>query len=105
MAKYDTPQPIWKRNLAGILDFVFFTYPAAVLLSKLPGNPPPRAPYMTPNGLVMTELRLSLTYALVLVALTIAYFVLMNRTGGTIFQRLFRMKPVRPRDVTPAQMS
>jgi hypothetical protein len=33
--------------------------------------------------------------ALLLIGIIIGYFVIMGRTGGTIFQRLFRMKRVR----------
>jgi hypothetical protein len=35
---------------------------------------------------------LSGSSSLLLIGLIIAYFVIMGRTGGTIFQRLFRMK-------------
>jgi len=103
MTTYDPPQSVWKRGLAGFLDFTFVFFPLASLLSRLPGNPPPRAPLINPTGKVTIELfNLSGTYMLVLIALTVAYFLIMNRTGGTVFQRLFRMKraTVAPRGET-----
>jgi hypothetical protein len=30
-----------------------------------------------------------------LLVLVIAYFIVLRRTGGTVFQRLFGMKPVK----------
>jgi hypothetical protein len=91
MTKYNPPQPAWKRGLAGFLDFTFVFFPLANLLSRLPGNPP-RPPVINSPGKVSIELfNLSGTYLLVLIALTMAYFIIMNRTGGTVFQRLLRM--------------
>ena len=93
MTTYDPPQPAWKRGLAGILDFTFVFFPLANLLSKFPGNLPSRAPVISPTGRVTIEIfNLSGTYLLVLIVLTVAYFLIMNRTGGTVFQRLFGMK-------------
>jgi hypothetical protein len=92
MTPYDPPQPAWKRRLAGFLDFTFVFFPLGILLSKLPGNPPPRPPVISPTGMVTTEIfHVGGTYLLVLIALTVAYFVIMNRIGGTVFQRLFGM--------------
>jgi hypothetical protein len=34
MAQYDPPQPLWKRNLAGILDFVLAFTVFAILAAK-----------------------------------------------------------------------
>jgi hypothetical protein len=102
MTTYDPPQSAWKRGLAGFLDFTFVFFPLANLLSRLPGNSP-RPPVISPTGKVTIELfNLSGTYLLVLIALTVAYFVIMNRTGGTVFQRLFGMKraTVAPRGET-----
>ena len=35
------------------------------------------------------------------IALIIAYFVVLGRTGGTVFQRLFGMKRAKPTDTPP----
>ena len=91
MATYDPPQPLWKRNAAGILDFVLASVVFGFALGKLfPAAPhePPKIP-----GATTTEFfSLSGPATILLLVLIIAYFVVLGRTGGTVFQRLFRMK-------------
>jgi hypothetical protein len=91
MAVYDPPQPLWKRNVAGILDFVLALFIFGFVVSKIFGNGPPPSPAMKPPG--ATEVfSLAGWPALLVIALIIAYFIVLGRTGGTIFQRLFGMK-------------
>jgi len=94
MASYDPLQPMWKRIVAGILDFLLAFFGIGSVLGKIfPAGPhaPPDVP-----GATTTELfTLSGWPALLLIALIIAYFVVLGRTGGTVFQRLFRMKRAR----------
>jgi hypothetical protein len=95
MAVYDPPQPLWKRNLAGILDFLlaflgFSLLLVALGLAKFVGPPvglPESGRSTMPAGI-----NLQPGPALLLVASIIAYFVGLGRTGGTVFQRLFGMK-------------
>ena len=96
MATYDPPQPLWKRNLAGILDFLLVFLGAGYLLSKIPTNQPSAPPFVPARGTQMVELfGIGGWSTLLLIVLIIAYFVIMGRTGGTIFQRLFGMKCAR----------
>ena len=92
MATYDPPQPMWKRNVAGILDFllafIVFGYP----LSKLPGNQPPHPPSFGPGSMTVEVIGVSGWPALLLIVLIAAYFIALERTDGTVFQRLFGMK-------------
>jgi hypothetical protein len=87
MATYDPPQPMWKRNVAGILDFLLAVIVLGYPLSKLPGNQSPH-----PGTTTVELVGLSGWPALLLLILVIAYFVVLGRTGGTVFQRLFGMK-------------
>jgi hypothetical protein len=84
MAIWDPPQPLWKRNLAGVLDFLIAFLGFGYLLFKLgpgrPASPPVIGFHLGPGS------------ALLVLALVIAYFIVLGRTGGTIFQRLFGMK-------------
>jgi hypothetical protein len=92
MATYDPPQPLWKRNLAGLLDFLLVAIGFAILLSMLFPSPA-RAPVTLPNGATAHELfGLGTWQTLLLVVLIVAYFVVLGRTGGTVFQRLLGMK-------------
>jgi hypothetical protein len=92
MAAYDPPQPLWKRNLAGLLDFLLAAIVFGVLLSKLFPDPT-RPPVTLPNGATADELfGLGTWPTLLLVVLIVAYFVVLGRTGGTVFQRIFRMR-------------
>ena len=92
MAVYDPPQPLWKRNVAGILDFFLAAIVFGLLLWQLFGSAP-HAPVMHANGTTTTEVfSLGPWPTLLLVAMTVVYFVALGRTGRTIFQRLFGMK-------------
>lgn len=105
MAVYDPPQPLWKRNIAGILDFLLASLGFSLLLvilglaSFIPGRPPG-----TPEGIyVPGAINLQAGPLLVLGALIIAYFVVLGRLGGTVFQRLFGMKRGEPPAWDPPQ--
>jgi hypothetical protein len=89
MAFYDPPQPLWKRNVAGILDFVLAVSVFGVMLYELSGTS--AVIHNTAGATVRTKGIGPLSTAILLV-LVIAYFVLLGRTGGTVFQRLFGMK-------------
>jgi len=90
MAKYQSPQPLWKRNAAGILDFLLVLIVGGNLLAKLPGNHPP-APVI-PGATTTQVVAIGGWPALALIIVIIAYFVILGRTGGTVFQRVFGMK-------------
>jgi hypothetical protein len=89
MAFYDPPQPMWKRNVAGILDFLLSAIVFGFLLTLVFGNEP--SPASAPPG-AHQVFGFGPMALLLLIALIIAYFVLLGRTGGTVFQRLFGMK-------------
>jgi hypothetical protein len=88
MAIYDPPQPLWKRNLAGILDFVFAAWVFGFLLYKIAGT----SAAVTNSVGSVQMFTLGPWSMAILIALITAYFVVLGRTGGTLFQRLFRMK-------------
>jgi hypothetical protein len=98
MATYDPPQPMWKRNLAGILDFVLAFCVCVHGVSKIFATPmDARDGFGKP---VISFNFGDATYALgewpilLAFALIIACFVVLGQTGGTVFQRLFGMKRV-----------
>jgi hypothetical protein len=94
MATYDPPQPMSKRIVAGILDFLLAFFGIGFVLGKIFPAEPHAAVKIT--GAATTEVfALSGWPALLLIALIVAYFVVLGRTGGTVFQRLFRMKRAR----------
>jgi hypothetical protein len=97
MAVWDPPQPLWKRNLAGILDFLLASIGFGYLLFKLglgtSAAPPAGLPPGSTN--VTVGFNLGPWASLLLLALVVAYFVILGRTGGTVFQRLFGMKRAR----------
>ena len=98
MAVYDPAEPMWKRNLAGILDFLLVFFTLGFLLSKIFGNisSPPSAA----TDAASISFDLGPWPSLLLVVLVVAYFVVLGRTGGTVFQRLFGMKRAK---VMPAR--
>jgi hypothetical protein len=83
---------LWKRNVAGILDFLLAVLVLGYPLSRLAGNPSPNPPSFGAGTTTVELVGLSGWPALLLLALVIAYFVVLGRTGGTVFQRLFGMK-------------
>jgi hypothetical protein len=96
MAEYDPPQPLWKRAVAGILDLVLASAVFSVLIAQAFGGPC--------QGFVARRFRwcVSLNFyaILAIVALTVGYFAVLGRSGGTVFHRLFGMKRARePSDV------
>jgi hypothetical protein len=104
MAVYDPQQPAWKRNIAGILDFLLASLGFSLLLvilglARIVGPPPG-----VPEGVyVPGAINLQPGPLLVLVALIIAYFVVLGRLGGTVFQRVFGMKRRDPAVWNPPQ--
>jgi hypothetical protein len=87
MAIYDPPQPLWKRNLAGTLDFLLVFLVVGDLLSRLPGTQPYHPPLVPAPGTQMVEaVGVSGPSALLLIGIIIGYFVIMGRIGGTVFQ-------------------
>jgi hypothetical protein len=91
MAVYDPPQPLWKRNAAGVLDFLLALLVFGYLLSKIFGHQP-HPPVLGPGVTTTEVVGLDGWAAIVCIPLIIGYFVVLGRTGGTIFQRLFGMK-------------
>ncbi len=91
MAVYDPPQPLWKRNLAGILDFLLALFVFGYVLNLIFGHQP-NPPVI--NGSVQTKELFGLNgpAAIITIVLIVAYFIALGRTGGTVFQRLFGMK-------------
>jgi hypothetical protein len=91
MATYDPPQPTWKRNVAGILDFLLSLFVFGFLLNKIFGHQV--HPPVINGGVTTTEaFGLDGWPALLCLILIVAYFNILGRTGGTVFQRLFGMK-------------
>jgi hypothetical protein len=89
VAVYDPPQPLWKRNLAGILDFVLAIWVFGFALYELSGT---SETIQSPTGATFHSWNMGNLSSAVLIVLVIAYFVVLGRTGGTVFQRLFGMK-------------
>lgn len=91
MAIYDPPQPMWKRVAAGTLDFALAFVGLGIAVGHfLPAGP--HAPPPIPNATTHEVFSVSLWGTGLLVVLIVAYFVVLGRTGGTVFQRLFGMK-------------
>jgi len=94
MAVYDPPQPLWKRNLAGILDFLLASIVFGLLLSWIFGAEP-HPPVITANRTTRELFSLGTWPTLLLLVLIVAYFIVLGRSGGTVFQRIFGMKRAR----------
>jgi CDP-diglyceride synthetase len=92
MAVYDPPQAMWKRNLAGILDFVLAATVFGILLYQFF---PKTMQVTAQNAGVKEVFGLGPWASLGLLALVVAYFIVLGRTGGSVFQRLFGMKRAR----------
>jgi hypothetical protein len=95
MATYDPPQPTWKRNLAGVLDFVLAFGVCVYVSAKTLGNssdPPTFGGPVLSFGLSGADYKVGGISALVAVGMMVTYFVALGRSGGTVFQRLFGMK-------------
>ena len=91
MATYDPPQPLWKRNVAGISDFILSVLLFGFVFTKIFGTQP--GPQIVIPGAVTHEVAgLSGLPLLATAIAVIAYFIVLGRTGGTIFQRLLQMK-------------
>jgi hypothetical protein len=79
---------MWKRNTAGILDFVLATTVFGLLLYQL--FPDIKVTHV--NGATQTVYGIGPWATVLLLVLVIAYFIILGRTGGTVFQRLFGMR-------------
>ena len=90
MATYDPPQPLWKRNVAGILDFLLAAVVLGVVVYLALGTPPHTI--TNSAGATVESWGLGPWPMLLLLVLIVTYFVMLGRLGGTVFQRLFRMK-------------
>jgi len=89
MAVYDPPQPLWKRNLAGIADLFLAFFAFGILLSLLFGDV---STSYRPDNSPLVSFNVGPVGTLLLVVLIPGYFIILGRTGGTVFQRLFGMK-------------
>jgi hypothetical protein len=80
MAVYASPQPLWKRNLAGILDFLLAAFVFGTFLFYFfPDHHAVAHPQVIGGR---TELGgIGLLPTLALIALIVAYFVVLGRTG------------------------
>lgn len=76
-------RPFWKRVIDGILDFFTAFFGIGYLIARFTGE-------TTANGFSLNGMS-----AIVLFAAVIAYFVIGNRTGGTLWQRILRIPPPR----------
>lgn len=75
------PVATWRKVVAGILDFIFVFFGGGYLIGWLTGG-------LTPEGFSLNG-----GPAIVLFGLIILYFVVFSRyLGGTIFQRLLRVR-------------
>jgi hypothetical protein len=93
MATYDPPQPLWKRNVVGVLDFLLAFFVFGLLFNRIFGYQP--HPPVINSAVTTTEVfGLDGWSALLTILLVIVYFIVLGRTGGTIFQRLFGMRRV-----------
>jgi uncharacterized membrane protein YkvI len=91
MATYDPPQTLWKRNVAGVLDFVLALVVFGMLFNKIFGHQP--HPPVIGAGVTTNEMfGLDGWPSLLTIVMIVVYFVVLGRTGGTVFQRLFGMR-------------
>ncbi|MGB8814663.1 MAG: RDD family protein [Paracoccaceae bacterium] len=78
MATDSVEAPMWKRIVAGILDFLLVFLVGGYAIAKFTGD-------TTEAGFELNG-----APALVLFALVIGYFVVFNKfLGGTVFKRIF----------------
>src|SRR3978361_202085 len=97
MAPYNPPQPMWKRNFAGILDFLLAFIVCVYVSAKIFGNfsgSPVSGDWVVYFGVNNADYKVGGVSALFAAGLMIAYFVILGGTGGTVFQRLLGMKRV-----------
>ena len=92
MATYDPPQPLWKRNVAGILDFLLSAIVFGFIFNEILGSKPGPQPVLPAGATQGVHFNLSGWPLLLTVVAMVAYFILAGRTGGTVFPRLFQMK-------------
>ena len=83
MAVYEPPQPLWKRSLAGVLDFIL----AATVFGLPLYRYFPADRYVAAVNLVGRRMVFGLGpgASLALLALIIGYFVVLGRTGAPSF--------------------
>ena len=96
MARYNPDQPFWKRAIAGVLDCYFsFTAVGNIVQKMVAVLPMASGAVGADNDWVSakgTGFDLQGWSAALVIGLVIAYFVVLGRTGGTLFQRLFGFK-------------
>jgi hypothetical protein len=97
LATYDPPQPLWKRNIAGILDFLLAVFVFGFFLNEIFGHQP-HPPVINANVATTEMFGLDGWPALICIVLVVLYFVALGRSGGTVFQRLFGMKRAKSVD-------
>lgn len=91
MAKYDPPEPVWKRVVVFLLDFVLAFAVFAILTAEVAGTwDCPAAVLARVPGAKCVNL--SLGANVFVLGLTIVYFVVLGGTGGTVFERFFGMR-------------
>lgn len=73
--------PTWRKVLAAVLDFFTIFFVAGYAIALVTGD-------ATSSGFNLQGLP-----ALVLFAVVIAYFWMLPRRGGTIWQRILRTRP------------
>jgi hypothetical protein len=78
----------WRKVLAAVLDFIFVFFIAGYVVGYLTGN-------LTDDGF-----QLKGAPALIVFAMIAVYFVVFTKLlGGTIWQRLLGIKPLRAREM------
>ncbi len=98
VAKYDPPEPLWKRVTAAVYDFLLVSIALGILIENTIGSRPGEVALgaatgaSPPAGQWHFKIDLEGWPQWLWWALIVAYFVILNRTGGTVFQRLFGMK-------------
>ena len=93
MTATPTPVPTWKKVVAAILDFLTVFVVVGFVIAAFTGD-------TTGNGFSLEG-----GPALVLFGLVVAYFVVLPRLGGTIWQRILNEVKCATRHRLPARDS
>jgi hypothetical protein len=95
VATYDPPQPPWKHDVVGVLDFLLASVASGLLLPEAFGNQPAVRLVVTPTSMHTEFFSLGTWLTFLMIAPVAAYFVRLGHTGGTVFRRVFGMKRAR----------